>query len=260
MRAKGVAILFGIVVLAALFAPLPPNNISGSLGPFLGSMLVAAMALWIAEDYTKRVKIIDSELEFSKRYQELFELRHTLNREFRYPTTEYPKTYWSSEAENWYRRFFDLLLNEFKFYEKGFVDANVFTVWMRWAHLNYNDSAFETCGMTYELGWNWWSGKEDADNRLINRAEPIVAFLEDYIYAVPNDSGDTRIPIERAVRQHLRSLRIARLPVFLRSIGRWWPVGPAYEGNAVAVVTKSVLKDNVSVISDTPGPPPPRLE
>jgi hypothetical protein len=250
MRAKGVAVLFGIVVLVALFAPLPQNNISASLGPFLGSMLVAAMALWIAEDYTKRVKIIDSELEFSKRYQELFELRHTLNREFRYPTTEYPKIYWSSEAKNWYRRFFDLLLNEFKFYEKGFVDANVFTVWMRWAHLNYNDSTFETCGMTYKLGWNWWSGKEGADNRLINRAEPIVDFLEEYIYDVRKVSDDNRITIARAVRQHLRSLRIARLPIFLQSIGTWWRLWPAHEGYAVAAVTKSVPTDNASVISD----------
>ena len=91
--------------------------------PVLAALIGVVGAALIAHVYTRqyadRLKRIDAALEFSRRYQELLQFRHDLNKQYaamRHRTYSYS---WPGSATadrgaalNFYRRYFDLLYNE----------------------------------------------------------------------------------------------------------------------------------------------------
>src|SRR5947199_9323774 len=57
------------------------NKYNG-LGTVLAALISAAVVFWIAQRYTKRIKQIDSTLEFSSRFHELMQQRVDLNKAY----------------------------------------------------------------------------------------------------------------------------------------------------------------------------------
>jgi hypothetical protein len=170
---------------------------SAGLWGLVGTLIATFVAWRVVHNYTRESKRVETTLALSRRYQELFSERHNLNKLYkaqREPTADTPK--WpvldDFDARNWYRQYFDLLLNEYRFYKRGIIDKADFVQWMRWARSSYNSDDFLTCGMTYKDGWEWWC---NAPNRSdIMRREPIA----DLLAAVHNvGGGDIEILVDR---------------------------------------------------------------
>lgn len=163
------------------------------LGPLLGSVLVAVIAVIGAfgapRIFTNRIKRIEATLEFSRRFQELLKMQHELNREFYFSKSgdrcDHPPVSPKDQenAKALYVRFFDLMLNELKFFSWGLVDRDTFNEWMAWRWYDWEpkrnrrrrsalaSAGLETCGVSYRVGWRAWM------NRPVIRRNPLVPFL-----------------------------------------------------------------------------------
>jgi hypothetical protein len=169
--------------MQATSAPPPPcisPLIWPGAAPILGA-IVAGFAAWlIAHYYTKRLKRIESTLEFSKRFHELIQQQLALNRkqaedkreEKSLPAIE------EKEAYAWWWQFFDLLLYEFDFWRRGLVRDQRFMEWIVWRwHDAYpkQGSEWTTCGVSYMQGWKRWRDHPAHSSDLIKLIDQIHA-------------------------------------------------------------------------------------
>lgn len=150
----------------------------------LTGLVAAVVTLVGVPHHTRRTKRIEAALEFSRRYQELLALQHTLNRDYlerRHGKPERPATRFEiADAQNFYLRFFDLMMNELTFFRGGLIEPALFTEWMKWRWYNHNDpdEKWEVCGMPYAEGWRYWKGRKAvAEN-------PLASFLDE-VHAAP---------------------------------------------------------------------------
>jgi len=156
------------------------------LGPFFGAILAAVVAaafgFFIVHQHARRLKQSEATLEFSKRFQTLLEQQHRLNAKF-YCEEESGKLKCPSpapsakdelDAWNLFRQFFDLMLNEFSYFQAGVIHADVFADWMLWRWYDWDPArarrdgdvtprpggldipSLEICGASYRTGWAWW--------------------------------------------------------------------------------------------------------
>jgi hypothetical protein len=122
-----------------------------------------------------RIKRIESTLEFSKRFQELIRDRRELNRKFsdahKGNKDAEPTPAEKDEGLDWWWAFFDLILYEFDFFQRGLVSEERFIEWMRWRWYDFKpkegEKSWKTSGVTYQEGWHWWSTLSAQGNRLI---------------------------------------------------------------------------------------------
>jgi hypothetical protein len=167
-----------------------------SLGAIVAAMVSGAVVFIVARKYTKRIKQIDSTLEFSRRFHELMQQQRDLNR--RYATqakATQPPTDGNIEvadAEMWWWRFFDLILYEFDFYQSGFLRKERFNEWMlwRWYDAQHPDQ-LSVCGMNYRDGWAYWTAHSpNQRNRLVRFLETIhAAHSSEAVTAIVKQNG-----------------------------------------------------------------------
>jgi hypothetical protein len=91
-------------------------------GSLFGSMIAAAtaasitiwVAIWGAPAHARHLKLVDATLEFSNRFQDLLDRRRALNMEYEQISRDVDSQLSKRAAQDFYRRFFDLLQFEFK--------------------------------------------------------------------------------------------------------------------------------------------------
>jgi len=148
------------------------------MGATLGAGISAGVTVFVVHSYNKSTKSVEATLALSNRFQELFAERHRLNKIYRTQDnwTKKRDKLDEADARDWYRQYFDLLLNEYRFYKRGLIDRKDFVQWMRWERKAFNNETHTVCGMTCAEGWQWWSS---ADSRKeVMSHEPVVKLLE----------------------------------------------------------------------------------
>lgn len=163
------------------------------LGPIISAILAAGSAFFIGHLYTRRVKQSEAILEFSKRFQSLLESRHKLNVRFYCNESTgllsepipVPSQKDEWEAWNLFRQFFDLMSNEFNYFQDNVIHEGVFSEWMLWRWYDWDPArspasaqsppggldipGLETCSISYQKGWNWWVDRPVIGNtRFVN--------------------------------------------------------------------------------------------
>jgi hypothetical protein len=175
------------------------------VAPILAAIIAGSIAWSIAEFYTKRLKQIEATLEFSKRFHELIQQQRTLNR--RYVEARLAGAVADAidemdeeDAHAWWWRFFDLLMYEYDFYQKGMVRKARFEEWMifRW-HDYHPDPGreWQTCGVGYRDGWEYWKDHPAHGTRLIGLLEEI--------HDLPDHPGMTREDRNRVIADDVRN-------------------------------------------------------
>jgi hypothetical protein len=144
-----------------------------AIGPIVGAIINAIVVWLIALRFTVRLKRIESTLEFSKRFWELVNQQGELNRLYnskRKWNKSPPDAQEYNDAINWWWKFFDLILYEFDFFQRGLVRRGRFIEWMKWRWYDFNaapENIWRTSGMDYRDGWKSWKERPaHADNRL----------------------------------------------------------------------------------------------
>jgi hypothetical protein len=143
-----------------------------------------------------RLKRIESTLEFSRRFQELIRDRRHLNRKYSDAHEEkkdaQPTSAEKDEGLVWWWAFFDLMLYQFDFFQRGLIREERFIEWMRWRWYDFNpkpdEEVWKTCGVTYKDGWDLWS------TRKAHRKNRLIQFLNDV------HEADTPGEVARIVR------------------------------------------------------------
>lgn len=142
-----------------------------SFFPLFGSMLVALTAAAIGIIATWRLntamKQTEFFLKFTERFHDILAAVDRLNLRYRHslPTTDEERKDRETRAHELYRQFFGLLFDEFYAYQRGFLERQVFTEWMRWRYFDanlssrYPDYKFEIAGVPYLAGWKKWTEK-----------------------------------------------------------------------------------------------------
>jgi hypothetical protein len=157
---------------------------TGSYISFAGSItsaLLAGLLGWyLARKFTLRVKMVESTLEFSKRYGDAMNLRSELNAALAVATPAQPFHNQTDSATNWWIQFFDLMLYEFDFFRQGLIWDERFAQWMKWRWNDFQEDgkaraaipptkSWDTLGMSYLDGWKVWSTRApNNNNRLVN--------------------------------------------------------------------------------------------
>ncbi len=113
------------------FISIPPG-IAGGLISGMVTLVAAGVLTWRLDRGLKSAEFV---LGFTHRYNEILNERHRLNRQFAETRQKGPPTKGTIEleladAEDFYRQFFGLMLDEFFAYRKHLLDQDIFTEWM----------------------------------------------------------------------------------------------------------------------------------
>lgn len=126
------------------------------LAPIVGGTiagLCTLFAAWRINSFLSReIKSKEFVFQFTQRYHDVLGTKHRLN----HPQPNERVT--TEDAYEMYRRLFGLVFDEFYAYQHGFLDAGIFTEWMKWRRDDYQGDKyrFEVCGVTYREGWELW--------------------------------------------------------------------------------------------------------
>lgn len=190
------------------FVDLWPNDAS------IIAAILAGLGAWlIAHVYTKRLKRIEATLEFSRRFHELIQQQCVLNRKYAEDyraKTSLPEIE-KQEADAWWWRFFDLLLYEFYFWQRGLIRNERFIEWMVWRwHDDHpkRGKKWKTCGVDYKDGWANWRIHPAHGSRLIT--------LLDEIHRIP-DKND-----KESDKKHEENVKKKVRAIVNRHRPRWW--------------------------------------
>lgn len=152
-----------------------------NLSPVIGAVIAAVAVLYVANRYTRRLNQVSSTFEFSKRFHEIIELK-------RKAEGDAEKDHWTDEKKNvvsdqWWLRFFDLILTEWEFRKANYINKDRFVDWMRWRWHEYkgNDMrrGFDIFGVSYRQAWERLTGP----NPLF--PEEFIIFMS-HIHAAPD--------------------------------------------------------------------------
>jgi hypothetical protein len=137
-----------------------------ALAPILSALIVASAAIWVtgraAPNFARLLKKTDAALDFGKRYVDLMILKDEINR--KHQGADHGDR---TAAEDFYYRYFDLIMNEYRFFRSGFLDGELFSEWMAWRWQEYNDPQrrFVVCGTSCRDGWEYWKRRSVFGNR-----------------------------------------------------------------------------------------------
>jgi hypothetical protein len=94
-------------------------------------------------------------------------------------TLKGPTAVEEQDAVAWWWRFFDLLLYEFDFWQRGNIREERFLEWMLWrwydSHPKKGEQTWATCGVGYMQGWERWKKHPAHGNRLRGLLDDIHA-------------------------------------------------------------------------------------
>ena len=150
-------------------------------GAILGAVITSAVVGGVVHTRTTRHQEANALFEFAKRFHDLLDRAHVLARDYM-PSEGGPTPTDRSEAGAYYRKLFDLMLNEYNFYRKGIVSHGSFYEWMTWrwgAWHGIEGATIVVRGVPYEEAWRDWSG------RPLMKDNPFVLFTNK-IHAAPD--------------------------------------------------------------------------
>jgi hypothetical protein len=158
----------------AVAAFLGINKEFQGLGPLWGAIFGAIITSAVVHSRTTRHQEANALFEFAKRFHDLLDRAHALARDH-VPAADGPTPEDRSEAGAYYRKLFDLMLNEYTFYRKGLVSRGSFYEWMTWrwgAWRGLEGATVVVRGVTYQEAWRAWS------SRPLMRTNPFVQFTD----------------------------------------------------------------------------------
>jgi hypothetical protein len=156
------------------------------LGPFAGAiiatLIAAGFGFFIGHLYSRRLKETEVIHDLSRRFQSLLEIQHRLNVNFfcdpsgqLRPELPKPSPRDENDAWNLFRNFFELVHNEFNYFQDGVLREDTFVEWMLWRWYDWDPSrnplakaprpgglnitGLDTCGITYHRAWTWWTDR-----------------------------------------------------------------------------------------------------
>jgi hypothetical protein len=143
-------------------------------GAIAGALITSAVVGGVVHSRTTRHQEANALFEFAKRFHDLLDRAHQLARDYT-PSEAGPSATDRSEAGAYYRKLFDLMLNEYNFYRKGLVSRDSFYEWMtwRWGAWNSVEGAVVVVrGVPYQEAWRDWS------QRPLMKTHPFVQFTD----------------------------------------------------------------------------------
>ncbi len=154
-----------------------------AFGGIIGSAISTIAVFLVAHVYTKSLKRNEATLEFNRRFHELLSERNKIDLEYVTGKNRkgLPGGYYRRLGFLWWNRFFDLMLFQFHFFQEGLVNEVRFAEWMNWRRHDFqlgrnepgsSASAFATCGVSYEHGWDYWK------NTPAHAGNSFIAFLD----------------------------------------------------------------------------------
>jgi hypothetical protein len=150
-------------------------------GALIGAIITSAVVGGVVHSRTTRHQEASALFEFGKRFHDLMDRAHALAKDYA-PGPDGPSALDRAEAGAYYRKFFDLMLNEYNFFRKGLVSPAAFEDWMMWrwgAWHELEGAAIVVRGVPYQAAWTEWS------RRPLMRASPFVALI-DQVHAAPD--------------------------------------------------------------------------
>jgi len=143
-------------------------------GAVFGAVITSAVVGGVVHSRTTRHQEANALFEFAKRFHDLLDRAHALARDYA-PSEHGPSPADRAEAGAYYRKLFDLMLNEYTFYRKGLVSRSSFYEWMTWRWAAWRELEGATVvvrGVTYQEAWRAWS------SRPLMRTNPFVRFTD----------------------------------------------------------------------------------
>ena len=150
-------------------------------GAVFGAVITSLVVGGVVHSRTTRVQEASALFEFSKRFHDLMDRAFALSKDWTLPP-EGPSAADRAEAGAYYRKLFDLMLNEWVFYKKGLVRRDAFLEWMTWrwgAWRDVDGASITVRGVRYQDAWPAWS------QRPLMRTHPFVAFIDE-VHAAPD--------------------------------------------------------------------------
>jgi hypothetical protein len=169
-------------------------------GAIAGALINVTVVWVVANVFTKRMKRVDSTLEFNRRYQDLIRQSRDLENKFRTASDNADREPLKDDAFIWWLCFFDLMLFQFDFFCEGLILQRRFTEWMRWRRVDFAEN-WLVGGVSYQDGWKKWA------NIPAMRDSPFIGFFEQ----IHNEkAGEVEQVVSRFTRHSWRRLRTQR--------------------------------------------------
>jgi hypothetical protein len=162
----------------------------GIIGAIISSALSMLILYFIVQNYSDKTKRIDSTFGFNTKYHELLKDRMEVN--------EKCKDYPTELSNYWWLKYFDLMLFEYHFYQRGYVLKDRFAEWMDWRRFEYRNNldgtsdTMNTGGKSYLAAWNEWKEVSVVKESLVE----FVKFLDEVHNA--SDAKRVRRIVNRA--------------------------------------------------------------
>ncbi len=164
-------------------------------GAIFGAVITAGVVGGVVHSRTTRHQEANALFEFAKRFHDLLDRAHALARDYT-PSPDGPSAIDRSEAAAYYRKLFDLMLNEYNFFKKGLVSRASFDEWMTWrwgAWRNLDGATVVVRGVPYQAAWREWS------ERPLMKDNPFVHFINS-VHAAPDLKAVSRLVARAAPR------------------------------------------------------------
>jgi hypothetical protein len=150
-------------------------------GAIFGAVITAGVVGGVVHSRTTRHQEANTLFEFAKRFHDLLDRAHVLARDYA-PSEDGPTPTDRAEAGAYYRKLFDLMLNEYYFFRKGLVSRASFEEWMGWRWGAWRDvegASVVVRGIRYQDAWRDWS------ERPLMKTHPFVHFINQ-VHAAPD--------------------------------------------------------------------------
>jgi hypothetical protein len=133
-----------------------------TIAPFVGATITATvlvLTFYGTVRMTKSLRKSDMAVQFGDDFNELMEKKHKIQTGQIMPPTGWQqatggRTFLQLEAYHDYTQFFSFQFNEFHAYQSGYVDRDLFTIWMRSRRREFNHENIH--GVSYGVGWQEW--------------------------------------------------------------------------------------------------------
>jgi hypothetical protein len=159
-------------------------------GPFLGGLtsalatiLVGAFVVRKFNSFQAASKGVEAVATFNTEFRALMDERNRLN----------SQAYRNEDVDGFFRRFFDLQLNQYNFFRAGIIPVEIYAEWVLWrwaAAKKMEDANLDIGPREYMTEWKKWS------SRKVIETNPFVAFMNK-AYDEPDQAG-VRAVVRRA--------------------------------------------------------------
>jgi hypothetical protein len=201
----------------------------GTIVPLVGTAITAAVLIltfYGTSRLTKSLRKSHLAVQFGDDFNKLMEMKHKIKTgQVTTPPTwneQRDGKFLQVEAYHYYAQFFGFQFSEFHAYQAGYIDRDVFTVWMKSRPREFRNESLQN--VSYEAGWRGWLVERNRNVR-----DNFTHFMEDI------HRCDTDEDVERVVGEY--GPWSARLRAWLRRPCRLQCALTVFALAAVAVAT-----------------------